>query len=280
MRRSIGATILGFAAFLSLPCAAADGIPLRVPLCKALESVRPGDQIPVVVSGVYAVDYLYDPSVPRCQLYVMPLTCVEFAPGVALPPKFAAELLDGHRIRATFQGVLYGPKLVADVVGPSASIRARLFGRWAAAYTLRYCSHQFRTKLVVQSILALESATDDIPVPEQFGFAKGQPVPVAMEVPRYPDRARMIDYEGTVLVLVEVEAGVVKSAGVEFGDPVLVDEVIQNVRTWRFAPDVTFSFEVKYEFRLEKRTPSEGEAPKVELRLPEYVSVTGRARGY
>lgn len=249
-----------------------------VPLCRALESIKPGDQIPVVVSGVYSVDYLYDPEQLECSLDIDPVTCVEFAPSLELPTEFTSMVrgYDSSRVLVKFRGVLHGPRLVAAAVEPSESPKARMFARMAASNNLRYCGHRFRTKLVVESILFFGPVPADTPWPDQRQEAENQPVPIEMALPAYPARARMIDYEGVVLVAVTVAAGEVTKAEVQFGDPVLVHEAVTNVQTWRFAPDVNTSFTVEYDFHLEDRARAEGGNPSLEMRLPTYVRVTGQ----
>ena len=145
----------------------------------------------------------------------------------------------------------------------------------AASNNLRYCAHHFSTKLVVDTILSFGSVADDVPWPAQREEVQNESMPTEMALPVYPPPARMIDYEGVVLVAVTVAAGEVTKAEVQFGDPVLVEEALANVRTWRFSPDVNTSFSVTYEFRFEKRPMNEGRNPVLEMRLPFYLKVTG-----
>jgi TonB family protein len=121
---------------------------------------------------------------------------------------------------------------------------------------------------------------DEIPWRGERERVKDEPVPVEMVLPIYPPIARNVDYEGVVLVAVTVEAGEVTNANIQFGDAVLVTEVLANVRTWRFAPDVSTTFTVEYDFRLEKRAASEGGNARLEMRLPQYVRVTGRSHDF
>ncbi len=92
---------------------------------------------------------------------------------------------------------------------------------------------------------------------------------------RYPPAARALGAQGMVIVAATVSAGEVNATAVQFGDPVLIEEALANVRTWRFLSDVNTSFSVEYEFRLEKRPMNEGRNPAIELHLPFYVKVTG-----
>ncbi|MCP4686183.1 MAG: hypothetical protein GY867_12160 [bacterium] len=75
--------------------------------------------------------------------------------------------------------------------------------------------------------------------------------------------------QGTVIIAVTT------LAEVQFGDPVLIEEALANVRTWRFSLDVNTSFSVEYEFRFEKRPMNAGKNPALEMRLPFYVEVIG-----
>lgn len=254
-----------------------------VPLCRALESLQVGDEIPVVLSGVYSVDYLFDPGDLRCQLNVKPMTCVEFAPDVVLPDGFKAlqnQWGTYEGVAVTFRGILYGPpKTPFPPFDPSVPIPHRALLR----NSLRklYCGNQYGTKFVVHSVESFGPVPDGTAWPgERERPEDEQPVPVEMALPEYPPIARKIDYEGMVLVAVTVVAGEVTDAQIQFGDAVLVNEALANVETWRFAPDVSASFTVEYDFRLEKRAVSQGRNPRFEMRPPTYIGVIGVVEDY
>lgn len=265
-------------AFLSsIPSSAVDVFEQlkSVPLCRALESLRVGDQIPVVVSGIYTVDYMFDPDELQCHSDVEPLTCVEFGPGVVVPEGFDAFQNEWgtHRVSVTFRGVLYGPPDVpVPPFDPSVSSAHRALLR-NSQRTL-YCGNRYRTKLVVHSVDSFGPVPEATPWPEQQHH-EDVPMPLEMALPRYPPIARKIDYEGVALVAVTVVAGEVTDARIQFGDAVVVTEVLANVQTWRFASDVSTSFTVEYDFHLETRTVSQGKNPRFEMRLPTYVKVIG-----
>lgn len=253
-----------------------------VPLCRALESLRPGDQIPVVVSGIFVANYFFDPSAVRCQMDVAPSTCVEFGPDVVFPEGFLAihDFRNVGRVAVTFRGTLFGPRLIAEAVPPSKSLQFRRNSRMGASNNLRYCSHFYRTKLVVESILSFGPVPAGTPSLEEQKEAPEIPVPLEIKPPKYPPVARMIDYEGKVLLKVNVEGGRVVEAKPQFGDPVVVDASLANIFSWRFAPDVSFTFTVEYDYRLENRTLEQGKTETVEMRLPFYIRVTGKATNF
>ena len=249
-----------------------------VPLCRALERIRPGDRVPVILDGIYAVDYLYDPEVKVCALDIEPMTCVEFSPGTNVPHELALlhDNLENGRAAVSFRGVLHGPRVVGNEAVLSNSIQNNLLARMAAANNLRYCAQRFRTKLVVESILSFESVSEEVEWPRDQGVTQANPAPIEIALPKYPPRARMIDYEGSVLLWITVTSGIVTDVEVQFGDPVVVDEAVKNVRTWSFSQDVTTSFTVEYDFRLEHRTKDQGESASIEFRPPSYMRVTGK----
>ncbi len=265
-----------------LPVFSADaGVDLseRVPvsLCRALERIEPGDQIPIKVSGIYGINYLYDPEETTCHLDVDRSVCVEFASNFELPPEFKAWHKRSLRIFATFSGVLHGSEFDLQINDPLIPVAARL----AAADRSRFCSKFYRSKLVVDSILSFKEVPEDFPWSESSrGDALSLPFPLEMALPTYPWPARNLQTEGAVLLSVTIVAGEVVEAKVQFGDPILVEEAVTNVKTWRFEPSLETSFTVEFEFRLEKRPATEGLNPEYEMRLPTYVKVVGSQRNW
>lgn len=256
-----------------------------IPLCRALETLNPGDKIPVIVSGVYVpatstYQYFYDPEEQHCRFQVQDYTCVEFAPGVVFPPGFESLRDEGLRdeaevhILVTFRGVLYGPPHPSSVDprAPSDSPIARLVNRFGRNH---YCEGSNRFNFVVEEILSFRRAPGDLPVSGGYETAIEPPMPIQMELPGYPIPAHMIGYEGAVILAVSVVDGKVTKVGVQYGDPSVIHEAFANVQTWRFADDVSTRFVVKYDFRLETRAANEDSNPAYEMRLPSYIRVTG-----
>ncbi len=83
-----------------------------IPLCRALERLEAGDQIPVVVSGIYAVGNFYDPAELACRSNIDPTTCIEFSPELLRPPDFDVFYRKLLRVYATFEGILHGGRSV------------------------------------------------------------------------------------------------------------------------------------------------------------------------
>jgi hypothetical protein len=247
-----------------------------VPLCRALERIEPGDQIPVVVSGIYAINYLYDPAEPECRLNVKPRTCVEFSEGLRRPSDFETLHRESLRVYATFSGTLHGSELDPQVEDSTIPFPARL----AAVHS--YCANFHPTKLVVESILDFKPVPKKVPWEHKstYGKVTSQPYPIEMELPTYPRVAINLRAEGSVILSVEVIDGGVAVAEVQFGDPELAKEAVANVQTWRFSSGVNTRLTVEYEFRLEKRSASQGANPSLDMRLPSYIRVTGPSRGW
>jgi hypothetical protein len=88
----------------------------EVRLCEALDRIKPGDRLPVVMTGIYVVAYehqfFYDPLQPTCYTNVQPYTWVEFSPDLILPSSMRTRLKNSGRVHLTLRGELYGPKPV------------------------------------------------------------------------------------------------------------------------------------------------------------------------
>ncbi len=267
--------VLAFTLPTSTPVLIPPEVLKPVPLCRTLESIERGDRVPVVVSGIYAVELLYDPVEPVCRLTVEPSTCVEFSPTLDPPPEFKALHKEYFRVYVTFRGILHGPQAVPEVRDSSLPLGARL----AAANSAGYCANNtHRTKLVVEAIMSFGPVPKEVPWhPRSYekDFPQDSPFPIEMVLPKYPPAARALAVQGIVIVAVTVSAGEVTVAEVQFGDPVLIEEALANVRTWRFSSDVNTGFSVEYEFRFEKRPMNQGRNPALDMRLPFYVKVIG-----
>lgn len=275
LANSITPFILGYLALLG-PTGPQDLDRSEVSLCEALGSIRRGERVPVVVSGVYGFNYLYDPDEPSCQWDVDPTTCVEFAKGVDPPERFWILHRESNRVFVTFQGTLHGPGLDPQMRAPDLPVAARL----AAAGRMWHCGW-YRTKLVVDSVVDFKPVPPSVPWPEEKVRDKQKPPsPTSLEPPAYPRPAVNLDLEGDVKLEVEVTEGLVSAVRVQFGDPVLVEAAAANARSWKFAPETYERISVEYQFRLERRTQAEGHGTRLELELPSKVRVIGARRGW
>jgi len=274
-----------FSPFLVIPVAVLAGgaqrpeiRPQQIRLCDALESVREGQRLPIVVSGIYTVGLehrvFFDPAEPECATEIQPATWVEFAPGAELPPSLTALLAESGRAFVTFCGELFGP----GMVGPddrSLPLYAAFANRVGAR---RYGHFQaFRTKLVVSEVVAAQ------PVPPGTvtrGLGDWAPARAAVdwevqhaEVPRYPGLAQRGGISGTVVIDVTVIDGEVGATEVRSGDRMLVDAAIVNIGTWRFKPNTNGTFTTTFFYQLERRRRGSGQGVTIELELPERVRV-------
>jgi TonB family protein len=254
----------------------------KVPLCEALEEIKPGEILSVEVMGVYEVDYefgvFFDPEHQHCTWDVDPTTWVEFASNVPRPNLLERLLEGSRRARVTFRGKLYGPGAVLPD-DPALPYAAALANRFAHTRYGHLNSH--RTQLVVEEIGDVAEVPRN--TPWEWGGKPQEPqpaCPVRMDIPAYPEVARKHGFAGTVVLEVTVREGAVTSVTIRSGDRVLSSEAVKNVRTWKFEPDTSTVFSTSFEFQLERRRTGESGATRVELSLPAMVRITAAAYGY
>jgi Gram-negative bacterial TonB protein C-terminal len=249
--------------------------PLR--LCEALESVRPGEHLPVHVSGVYAVgpesQVLYDPDHLECPTSIQPATWVDFRKALDGPEGFDRILQRDRRVRAIFDGELYGPgRLGADDLSlpPQLALINRIRGRRYGHLNL------FRTKLVVDKIVSFEA------VPANTPWPAAEPNPsddIARrlrhaDLPLYPNLALRSGIAGTVLVQVTVENGNVVKAEAKSGDRILTESAVADVKTWQFEAGTNASFTAEFVYATERRRAADRAETRVEAQLPRFVRIT------
>ncbi|HEX8816772.1 MAG TPA: hypothetical protein VF753_14840 [Terriglobales bacterium] len=112
----------------------------------------------------------------------------------------------------------------------------------------------------------------------QDSLARASAIVTHAEIPRYPALALAGRLTGSVHLRAAVEHGVVVNAKSDSPSrlEILINEAIENVKTWRFAHDATGSFDVIYSFELR---PDEGvlpENPRIEMELPTLVKLVAR----
>ncbi len=255
-----------------------------IPLCVALEMIAPGQQIPIITSGIfnpffgiaednpkeYGNGVLFSLQEPHCKTVVHPATCVEFASGLKMP--LDLQKLDKSKrysIEAVFKGILFGPivsKMSKDVTLPAL---ARI-----ASISRPYCDcWSYRTKLLVTEIILFEVLEKRLPSPGFIDLWENAPYPIDFKLPKYPWGAQNMYLEGAVLLKLTIFKGKITAVKAMFGDPVLVDGAVSNVKSWTFNKAVCQELKVKYIYELEKRPFGSNRNLKIILELPELVRV-------
>lgn len=253
----------------------------EVSLCEALEGIGPGQRQTVCVSGVYVVEYeasvFYSSNQRTCPTNVQPATWVEFAEGMGKHEALDRTLRRSSRALVTFKGELFGP----PAVGPD-DVSQPLFVAYANRARAGGYGHlnAFRTKLVVQEVLAVNEVPRAVPreavwVPEP----DPQLEVLQAEVPRYPEMAQAAGISGTVIVEVTVKNGQIVKIERKSGDRMLARGAIANIETWRFKPGTDAVFNTTFVYALERRKAGDRSA-RVELQLPESVRITGASRDW
>jgi TonB family protein len=258
--------------------------PPTMSLCAALQNVDRGQQLPIVVSGVYVVGYetqiLYDPNQVSCDEDVQPLTWVEFAKGVEISPLLTKLLQEDHRAHVTFEGTLFGP----SALEPD---NPKLPDKWSASYRLGDTHHgdqnAFRTKMVVTRVDASARVSASTPVGQ--GRYRSPPPQRATDLlhadlPTYPYGARLAGLEGEVEVEVTLKDGkVVGTRVIAAGDRALAAAAVENIQTWRFSPDITETFTTRFVYVLDRRF-GQLSSQKIELEIPTLVKITAPRNGW
>lgn len=96
---------------------------------------------------------------------------------------------------------------------------------------------------------------------------------VSADVPRYPVLARTARVFGTVEVQVTVKDGVVTATEIKSGHKLLTQATIDNIKTWRFEPNVNTTLTTKFNYRIETEKPLSTD-PIIKLQLPYSVTIT------
>lgn len=255
------------------------GAPATKSLCEALQAIKPGQQLPITLSGVYAVNYetqvFYDPKQPLCEEDVQPSTWVEFNKATGEIARLDAIIGKNRRASVKFEGVLFGPRplepdnpALPDAMSLPDRMRNRRYGH----------QNKFRTKFVVIRVLKAELIPESAPwnlvwfVPESSKCKLE--TPLNAEVPSYPESARLAWLEGEVDVEVKVQSGRVAATRVVSGDRALGEATVKNIHTWIFPPDVNDVFITHFVYALEVRKSGDQKGSKIKLELPLYVRIT------
>ena len=262
---------------LVVTCVSSQEPERSVALCRALESVQEGDRVRVMVSGVYASDYFFDPNEMACRTQIAPITCVRFSPEFEFPP--AAEKLkagiDTPGLKVVFGGVLHGPPFVGPADSrPSATIEGRKVNRVQASVERNYCRQKYSTVLVVDELLSYSVASPDTSYPSIPEDTVPPVGPLSMALPTYPVFARMAGYEGVAIVRYRIADGSIAEAWSVFGDELVADDAVAFVRSWKFQTEVSGTRDVEIRYRLDTNTAGSNSSTSITLMMPDFVEVT------
>lgn len=255
----------------------------RVDFCGALEAIQPGDQIPVIFSGIYMLGdehaVFYDPERPLCSGDVQPSTWVEFAPQIEAHRELDQILRKARRAHVVLRGDLFGPKRLGPD-DPALAVNLAYANRVAG----RRYGHlsAFRTKLVVSSVLEASPMPESTPWASVWHKAMSPAQLVAVEqaeLPLYPPRARQVGLQGDVLVEVTVEGGRVAATSVTSGDRLLAEAAIANIETWRFDGELRARFSTTFSYKLASPS-STNPGSRVIAELPRKVTVIASSNNW
>jgi Gram-negative bacterial TonB protein C-terminal len=246
-------------------------------LCSVLEAIGDGELRKVTLTGLFVgepeLTVLYDPNEPRCGDRVQPAVWVEF--DTEKPTEQLKRILNKTgRAMVVVTGELHGPGTVGvDVPSLQPSVAA------AVRVSKQRYGHmgQFRAKLVVQQVVHASEVNES--VPQRYEWRRQNldclPRVVNGPFPMYPKLARTAGVTGEVVVRYTVVSGKVSDAAAVSGDRMLTEDAVRYIRELGFEPDVNAVLECRFVFLLERRSCDEGLTPKVELKLPTYVKITG-----
>jgi hypothetical protein len=241
-----------------------------IDLCAALRAIQPGDRLRVVVEGVYQSGHLSDLFDPYCGGSVQPVALVELAPGVTEPSEFVELLRKDHRVYAQFSGVLEGRSKPSpdDLTLPSGlAYVPRVHGQ----------NSKFRTRLLVSEITNIWPADYAEKGTPRWHISARSPLPevqLAQLPTSYPKLAYNTGVYGDVVVEIDLKVGnTISTKVISVADRLLVQDTLENIRTWRFDPAAEGTFTTTFSYRLENDLPSTTASVRVSTELPVRVEV-------
>jgi TonB family protein len=114
------------------------------------------------------------------------------------------------------------------------------------------------------------------------GTVLAAPILQGAALPMYPPIARAAHITGQVIVRVTVKNGkvaktdILSKSGVASGQRYLETPTVENLKTWRFAADVTGAFTVTYTYEISGEPTDDPTNARVEMLPSLEVKVTGR----
>jgi hypothetical protein len=283
---SLAAGVLANAVFLAAGAGAAQNASSTpkqpaTTLCAALTSVDRGQELPIVVSGIYGYEaqILWDPRQPSCEEDVQPSTWVEFAKGVENTALLTKLMDEDRRAYVTLEGTLFGPAplhpdflRLADQLSASYRTEGTTYGHMNA----------FRTKLVVTRVDAAARVPESTPwnwVRDRPGASRRDLQLLHAGLPLYPDGARIAGLQSEVQVEVILKGGKVAATHVIAGDRALAAAAVANIQTWTFFPEIDETFITRFVYVLGRRFGQQNDQ-QIELHIPSLVTITAPRNGW
>jgi hypothetical protein len=133
--------------------------------------------------------------------------------------------------------------------------------------------------LLAMGIHAIQSVK---PVPaNRADLSRGVPILQKAVQPMYPPIAKLAHITGKVIVRVTVRDGLVAKADIlskldPSGERFLETPTVANLKTWRFAADVSTTFTVTYTYQISGKPTDEPTNDRVEILPSLDVNITTR----
>jgi len=241
----------------------------KMSLCDLQRTAKQGEQRQVQVGGIYSDGFemgvLTDAACPHEH------TWVELDLHSTTNKRTLRSILNtAGQAEVVFQGEFYGPG-VPDPKLPEA-IKKSYEPGWGHLGA-------FRTKLVVYEIQSVKPVPAGHPVAGDLSHEG--PILRESALPIYPPLARAAHVTGSVIVRVTIKDGLVAKADVlsklePSARRFLVTPTIENLKTWRFAPDVNSEFTVTYSYVIAGKETEGPTNPTVQMLPSLDVNITAR----
>ena len=127
---------------------------------------------------------------------------------------------------------------------------------------------------LLRPMAAIAASAVCLLVSEAQNLTAALPTVVAMDVPTYPDAARVAHLEGSVHLRVTTDGNHVIAIDAEDGPQLLAVAAERNVRSWHLSPHRGVTFTVTYHYAIAPPPQGDLRPPAVTLRMPIQVDVT------
>lgn len=126
---------------------------------------------------------------------------------------------------------------------------------------------------LLRSAVAIVASLLCLPVSEAQSPPVVLPTVLTMDVPTYPDAARVAHLEGSVHLTVTTDGNQVAAVTAADGPQILAAASERNVRSWRFSSHRAVTFIVTYHYAIMHVAKGDLRPPPVTLRMPTSIDV-------